>query len=621
MNRRLPAPGLALFALAAVGAFSGAFDRSFWRFLLSHPESFDRSSAGFIFNDQIIPLLCVALGAIVCWSLGRRFAPDAPTAFGLGLGALACCTAVLGSFGMLNRGALIGLSSLSLLAAAVGLCKHRPTLHLKSKLMPLWKLGLIVPIAYTAFHALVLALTPPTGYDVTAYHLAIPRLYLRAGGIVSLPWLFHSRWPHLMEVFYSLPLALGCDRAAALIHVACCAALAWAVYAAAKKELDENAALLAAALFVCQPVLHYVMSDAHSDGALALFHFLAALALWRWTKTQARGLLIASAFLSGCGAACKLQGVVLTLCLAFMARRKRADALLFLGLSAVIFGPWYLKTWLATGNPIWPFVFGGSDHAARLAADLNAFNGWQFPRDFPLFLRYGPHFILAPLIVLLIVVGRDRRLSPFVRFMLAPALPLALASCPSHEVWRYLLPIVPALALASAWLALTLIQRGGWRKTTALAAVVFALSPVLTLSQSNELFYVAGIKSTQDPGASARVHYLARATPYYSFYKDAARLLGPHDKVLLLRDVRGYHLDADYEWFEPLLQYDLEGRADIIAALRERGFTYAVVHDEPGWFNSFTPYSDETGGRVQRAMKRGGKRILQNGVYSLYALP
>jgi hypothetical protein len=249
---------------------------------------------------------------------------------------------------------------------------------------------------------------------------------------------------------------------------------------------------------------------------------------------------------------------------------------------------------------------------------LSAFNGWSFPRDFPLFLRYGPHFLLAPLAVLAAIAGR--RLPSFLRFLLWPLLPLALASAPSHEAWRYLLAGLPALALLLAWLCAQALRKKGGIQTTAVASLVFALSPALALSPGNALFYDLGVKPAA--GGDRRSYYLGRATPYYAFYEKAESVLKPGDKVLLLREVRGYHLDADYEWFEPLVQYDLEELPqgdDVLAFLRERGFTRAVLHDEPGWFNSFTPWG-AAGERAQAAIAGRGRLLLREGAYSLYAL-
>jgi hypothetical protein len=474
-------------------------------------------------------------------------------------------------------------------------------------------------------------LAPPTGFDVTSYHLAIPKIYLRAGAIIELPWDFHSRWPHLMETFYCLPLALGCDRAAALIHVLACGVLILAVYCAAKDELGGEGALLAAALLACQPVLHYVLPDAHSDGALTLFHFLACLALWQWRKSDSLGWLAASALLSGVAASCKLQGLALTAALAAMAfQHRRRQGLLFLALAALICGPWYLKTWFEMGNPLWPFLsslFGGRDHPLLLAAQLREFNGWVFPRDLSmLLLRYGPLYFLIPFIGMWGLTGRKHPLPKFLGFLLIPAIPLALISCWAHEFWRFLLPALPAICLAAAWWAAHLINDGGWRKTAAIGLMAVAMSPALGLAQSNELFFVAGLRSRLKPDATSLTNYLDRATDYHAFYQNVNALLSDQEKVLLFRETRGYYLDVRYQWYEIALENEVEANdwrdpKPLLARLRELGVTHIVMHREEGWNGSFTTLPRWEAALMEKLVARHGRLLLQQGTYSLYRLP
>ena len=433
-----------------------------------------------------------------------------------------------------------------------------------------------------------------------------------------------------METFYCLPLAFGCDRAAALIHVLACAVLIVAVYCAAKEEIDGESALLAATLLACQPVLHYVMPDAHSDGALTLFHFLACLALWQWRKSEALGWLAASALLSGLAASCKLQGLALTLALGAMAFRQKPKAgLQFLALAALFCGPWYLKTWFEMGNPVWPFlssIFGGRDHPAFLAAQLREFNGWVFPRDLPmLILRYGPLYFLLPFIGSGLLAARKQPLPKFLGFLLIPALPLALISCWSHEFWRFMLPALPALCLAAGWWASRLIIAGGWRKAAAIGLMAAGMTPALGLSQSNELFFVTGLRSQLHPEAPPRENYLDRAADYYPFYFNVNALLSDQEKVLLFRETRGYYLDVPYHWYEIELENEVEANdwrdpKPLLARLRELGVTHIVMHREYGWNGSFTTLPRWEAALMEKLVAAHARLLLRQGSYSLYKI-
>lgn len=50
-------------------------------------------------------------------------------------------------------------------------------------------------LAFAVFHLLVVSIAPPAAWDVRAYHLALPELYLRSGRMIEVPWLMHSHWP------------------------------------------------------------------------------------------------------------------------------------------------------------------------------------------------------------------------------------------------------------------------------------------------------------------------------------------------------------------------------------------------------------------------------------------
>lgn len=628
------------FYAAAIALLSALHDRNAWTYLLSHPGVFDAAAIKSMVFSQLPPLLAVALAGLVAMGLGKnlcdalgvqcRKPSDGCIAAGLGLGVLASSVCLLGAAGLLRPDALGLLATLAVLTAL----SRSP---LKDSVFPLpkfkrpaaWRLCLAIPIAYVAFHSIVSALCPPTGYDATAYHLAISKIYQRAAAIVPIPWLFHSRWPHLMEAFYTAPLIFGCDRAAALLHVLVCILLVLAVFLIAREEFEERHALIAAALLASQPALHYVVADPHSDGALALFHFLACLALWRSIKTGTWGWLIASALLSGWGVSCKLPGLALTAALAATAFwHDRKKGLAFSILACLIFAPWCFKSWRETGDPFWPFLsaaFGGSGHPALLVAGFREFNGWSFPRDLPLLPRYGPHFILLPLALLILPEARKQKFPEFLKFLLLPAAPLALTVCASHEFWRYLLPILPAAALTAAWGTVNLIQPGGWRRLAAVSALVFAISPTLRLSQSNELFYVLGMRSTLNPDAEPRTNYLTRATPYYHFYRKITGFLKPTDKALLFREVRGYHLDIDYQWFEASLQNEITANhwdqpKPVLLELKNRDLTHIIMHRQENWFGSFTPLPPRQIELMERIIGNHTRLIFQENTYSLYEI-
>jgi hypothetical protein len=549
--------------------------------------------------NVLLPVGAALASVGVFWGLGafleRRLRADLSPAprFALGLGAFATAAYLLGLAGAYRGPVLAALWAAAALAAAAswrgarsGGASWRPR--------GAWQGFCAALIGAAAFQALAAALAPPTAWDVLAYHLALPELHLAAGRVRSVPWLLHSHWPHLMETLYGAWLAFGLDTVPALIHAAACAAWAALAFSEGRRELGPAAAWTAAAVLCAQPVAAEVAGQAHSDGALALFHLAACACLWRG-RGAAGGLLAAAGLLSGLGAAAKLQGAALSAALAaWLAWDGRRTgglrrAAVFLAWAALPALPWHLRVWAETGNPVWPLcgrLFGDSGGSASVAAGLARVCMWRFPKDLPLLPAYGPHFLLAPLLLLSILAagrGERARLPPYLRFLLAPAAVLAALVWRSHEAWRFLLPAFPAFALTLAWAAERAWRAGGPRRLLAAGALAWALFPILAQDSSNALLPVLGVRSAARPELDAREAYLEKRLEHLPAARAAAAGLGPGDRLLLFREVRGYGLGARYAWGDPVLQAEIgyESLADaaaLRARLRSLGITYVLIN-------------------------------------------
>ena len=65
---------------------------------------------------------------------------------------------------------------------------------------------------------IVLCLVPPTARDELTHHLAIPRLYARAGRIIEVPMAPYSYYPMLLDMLYTPWVYWGFDSVPKLIH-------------------------------------------------------------------------------------------------------------------------------------------------------------------------------------------------------------------------------------------------------------------------------------------------------------------------------------------------------------------------------------------------------------------
>jgi len=65
---------------------------------------------------------------------------------------------------------------------------------------------------------IILCVVPPTARDELTHHLAMPRLYARAGRIIEVPMAPYSYYPMLLDMLYTPWVNWGYDSVPKLIH-------------------------------------------------------------------------------------------------------------------------------------------------------------------------------------------------------------------------------------------------------------------------------------------------------------------------------------------------------------------------------------------------------------------
>ena len=603
MGRIRSAVPAAVFAALVLTRNAGV-----WSYIAGRPDVIDGRSARLLASYALWPMLIAAglwlvgFGSGIRAFLALRVRPDGAldriAAAALGLGLLGQAIFLLGWAGGLNTTAMLGLLAAATAAAATGLSRppgswEKPWANSLAAGLGAGLLG------FAAFHLLISSLAPPVEWDVRAYHLALPESYLREGRLAGVPWIIHSHWPHLMEVLYSLPLALGRDGAAALVHAGACALLAAGVFIAAGGGAAGAASIL---ILAGQPALLRGAPTAHADGACALFLFASAAALARWSEKREDGWLAAAGLLAGLSASAKLFGAAgaasWTLYLAWRTRRAR-EAALFAVCAAAIVGPWLLRTWLQTGDPFWPLL-GLDPAAAGLAARYKGSNLWTWPPPAWIFTHHGPAFLLLPLAGLA-ALGRGRRpAGELERALWIPVPLLLMLAARHHEAWRFMIPAYAPAALACGRCAQAAFSAGGARRLAAAALVAVGAAPIAGLTQNNELFAVLGLRSQASPESAPRTLYEDRMVDVSAFYREARAVLPPRSRVLLFREVRGYGAGFDYRWGDPMNQTLVDYRRlrdpeALLVRLKDLGVTHVLDHHgshlyrpDPGYYDART---------------------------------
>lgn len=157
--------------------------------------------------------------------------------------------------------------------------------------------------------SLVWAVAPETAYDSLNYHLAVPRFYLEAGGIIDLPYFFHSYFAHLQDHFYGLCMALQGEMAAKLANFVIAIASGAAVYCLGRMVFTPRVGLWAAALYFTTPLIGSLAGTTYTDLTVAVFLTMAVVALLRWQRSKQQGWMVVCAVFAGGAVGVKLNAM------------------------------------------------------------------------------------------------------------------------------------------------------------------------------------------------------------------------------------------------------------------------------------------------------------------------
>ena len=497
----------------------------------------------------------------------------------------------------------------------------------------------LAAIALVQAIGLVAALAPPVANDTLLYHLALPKTYVAAGGLVDTPYNIASCYPLGIEMHNVWAVLLGgligprvAEIASGATLFAFAPLLTLVTYGWARERgADPRWASLAALSVAAIPTAYDVVAGGYVDLALAGYTALAVRGVGRWWATLDGAWLRPVAVALGAALSIKLTTVflVLVLGLAMLLRilqtgrtaaapthpAPAASRLLLTGVGAlavsgVLAAPWYVRNWIRTGNPVFPFfmsLLGG--HAS----------GWDLERSLlyeGMFAVYGNavtplDFVLSPIRLALAAQPEEPAYYDGVlgiAFLFAVPLVLwalatrrlereiglaALTSAALFVFWlfssqqiRYLLPAAPALAVALAVTGQAAAAALGAGLGRALWWVVLCVAGAGVPVVLSWFAFVNPVRVVL--GGESRSHYLARRLDYYPYYELINHQLPATARVWLIHMRRDtYHLERPFfsdfifeDW--TLIEWVRASRdADELAArVRGAGITHILMrHD------------------------------------------
>ncbi len=475
--------------------------------------------------------------------------------------------------------------------------------------------GLLLLWLLVAGASLLSALAPPTAGDALCYHLELPKRFLLDRAVRFLPYSENSTFPLLTEMWYLWGLALDGPVAAQLMHwlagVLLCLASVWF----ARPMLGRRWAWVTGSVVLLVPGLNNQMTAPLNDVALALWTTLALAAVWRAINPPWDHRYWLPAGLAAGGAMATkytafLVAAAATVWLAWASirhdavRRKLLHSVITAAVVAVsVSGIWYLRAAWYRGNPVYPFF----DRALSISAHAPASR--IDPPDGKRPLRASlPELVCSAWTVTMRPERFGGRAHQLGVLFLAVVPGLLMGRWPRWVIpvlgfctvywllWlgiqqnlRFLLPIVPLLAVPAVWVFSCVQGMGRLPRAVVLTVLagIFVANTAIAVRRASAHWAVA-------LGVETRTQYLARCEPTWL----AAGILADHagrDARLLSQDYRAFYFPARVvreSVFRRHIAYQkaILSPGDLSRVLRQLGFTHVLlVENESGHGITFDP--------------------------------
>lgn len=526
--------------------------------------------------------------------------------------------------------------------------------------------ALLLLIAVPIVLALISAIAPPTAKDSLLYHFSVPKAFIAQGSsayiqgniasYLALGTEMQIVWARLLGGVYSERAA---EVAGSVVIWTFFPLLLAAVFGWAREtNISRRWSLIAVVMVAAVPTAYHISSSGYIDVALALFVTLAIYSLCRWWREPSNTTAMLVAIFVGAALGMKLTTafVIAAFALVVLLRARNANEeqagslrsgrIVALGFGALLLAgvfasPTYLRTWVATGSPVFPFYMSIWPGKAE---------GWDVERS-NLFQgmnsQYGgadvdkTRYLTAP--VMVSVAAQPEEPKNYdgvlgVAFLLG--LPLLLFALWKLELpveakiaagvagimfafWlfssaqlRYLLPIVPALAIAIA----ASVEAFGERFRN-IAQYAFAASSLVAIATTFAWF------SQKAPlrvalGGETRDEYLVRNIDYYPFYQTVNSEAPTDAKVWLINMRRDtYHIErpvfADYlfeDWTLRKLVWESNSIAELRSKAKAMGVGYVLArHDFLFNFDRSTLVDEKKSRSENEAKLRMAKELLLDG--------
>jgi 4-amino-4-deoxy-L-arabinose transferase-like glycosyltransferase len=438
----------------------------------------------------------------------------------------------------------------------------------------IWFAILVILIA-----EIVLGFLPPTARDELTHHLAIPKLYARAGQIIEVPMAPYAYYPMLLDMLYTPFVYWGYDFIAKHTHALFGFLTGLLIYAYITRRLSRVYGLLGFFFFISTPAVLRLSHWAYIDLGITFYSTAALLCLLRWSEErEARCWLFLAGLSLGFALATKPNGLLAALLLGLLfvlaigrgprkpVGRLVSELALFVGVTLLPFTPWLMKNWHQTGNPFYPSL--GSLFPPRSASFIDPASFVGFGVLEKRHLLYGENlWQIIGLPLRIFVSGQDDKpqyfdgvLTPVLLLFLPWAFRgkwseekkliaffafgyLALALFLIDMRIRYILPIVPALVV--------LLGYGIFNMYLSIKRPILLYAALLLFAAWHGTYLWRYVQDSRSynylRGTESREAFLNRALSEYPAMRYInQKLTGTAKIYLLFLGRRAYYCERDY---------------------------------------------------------------------------
>ncbi|MFC1855595.1 ArnT family glycosyltransferase [Thermodesulfobacteriota bacterium] len=484
---------------------------------------------------------------------------------------------------------------------------------------------LISAIVFVVALDLIAALVPPTVRDSLIHHLAIPKLYLKNGGIIPLDFMDFAARSLNLELLYTLALFIKNDIVARVIHFNFYLLSIIALYQFLRDAFRRTPALIGTLLFASTPVIFNVAASAYVDVGLTFFAIMLINALRQYHKEEDDIFVILAGVMAGICISTKVNGYLfvalsggwLTYIIARLNLPSK-EALKKLGifiLLLLLFDTHQIfKNIVQHKNPLYPAIsLASGDAVTKDGADLNMapierrrlmygmtlkdelMMPWALSTDVTSKAEYTVDGVLGPIFIIFMpfIIFIKRRRFEIYSFLTISALFTLICWGRFDIRLRYIFVLIPLAAFLVTAVIDDLLD--GRDNTIPLPIITkLILSLVIAFTLTMNLYHIFNYISQKEPFAfltakMSRVTYLKKHyRPYRVFNYINADI---NDKDVLIYFLAfgndGYYCEPDYTYdtyylgttFTRIVKKSMDAKG-ILNGLKARKITHILVDEK-----------------------------------------